>query len=137
MRVVRGLYEGYELKLSRFTLNITNIKTPNPAQFQAIFPFHYGGSRKYASVAPTTNFQQKFICIVFKSATIQMNRGIFSVFTLYFYGFQFNSIKICQLSQPPQSTQESLILQYFQPCLVAIWLLSTQIILIYLELSHN
>ena len=53
------LYGFYELKLSRFILNATNTKTPEPAQFQAILSFCYSGSVKYASAAPTTNFQSK------------------------------------------------------------------------------
>ena len=55
------LYGCYELELSWFILNIINAETPEPAQFQAISLFRYGGSVKYASVAPTTNFRKRQI----------------------------------------------------------------------------
>ena len=112
-------------------------ENPRTRADSAFFSFRYGGSAKYPFVAPTTNFQQKRANIVRKNATIQKNHGVLSDLIYCFYLFWCNLLKIFQLSQPPQWTQESLILRYFQPCLVAIWLLPTQIILIYLELSHN
>lgn len=39
MRVARGLYEGYELKLSRFILNATNTKIPRTRAVSGYFPF--------------------------------------------------------------------------------------------------
>ena len=79
MGAVRMLLGCYELKLSRFILNTTNMKNPTIRVVSDYFPFYYDGGAKYASVAPTTIFQQKRADIVSKNATIKKNCGVFSV----------------------------------------------------------
>ena len=85
---VRVLLGCYELKLSRFILNATNMKNPRIRSVSDYFPFSL-----WWSATPTTIFQQKRAYIVSKNATIQKNCGVLSVF-IYCFAI-FNSIRTC------------------------------------------